>query len=313
MTRLRLAFMGTPDFAVPALDALVEAGHEVACVYCQPPKPAGRGHEVQKTPVHRRADARSIPVRTPKTLRDPEAQAAFRDLNLDAAVVAAYGLILPQPVLDAPRLGCVNIHASLLPRWRGAAPIHRALLAGDAETGITIMQMDAGLDTGPMLAKSAVPIGADATAQALHDTLAALGARMIVETLDGLARGTVTPEPQPDAGVTYASKLTKDEGRLDWTRPAVELARRVRALTPWPGGFFDAPNGERLKVLEAVALPGSGVPGTPRPGTVVDEAFGVACGEGVLRLVTVQRPGRGPTDGAACQRGLRLAAGAHLS
>jgi methionyl-tRNA formyltransferase len=301
---MRLAFMGTPDFAVPALDALVAAGHEVACAYCQPPKPAGRGHAVQETPVHRRAAALGIPVRTPRTLKDPEEQRAFRDLGLDAAVVVAYGLILPQPILDAPRLGCLNIHGSLLPRWRGAAPIHRAILAGDRETGITVMRMDAGLDTGPMLLKRATPIGRTTTAQELHDRLSAMGAEMIVEALDRLGRGDLPDEPQPQDGVTYAAKLSKDEGRIDWTLPAADLARRVRALTPWPGCVFEL-GGERIKLVEAAAVEGSGA-----PGEVLDEAFTVACGEGALRCLVVQRPGRRPTDGADCLRGLRLGPGA---
>ncbi|KAF1854091.1 hypothetical protein Lal_00005308 [Lupinus albus] len=243
MTPLRLVFMGTPDFAVPSLAALIEAGHQLVCVYSQPPRPAGRGQQVQKSPVHRFAEDHGIPVRTPKSLRTAEAQAEFADLKADAAVVAAYGLILPQPVLDAPRLGCVNVHGSLLPRWRGAAPIQRSILAGDAETGITIMQMDIGLDTGAMLSREAVAITAATTASSLHDDLAALGARMIVPALDGLAAGTLAAVPQPEDGVTYAAKLTREDGRLDWTRPASFVERQVRALTPWPGCWFDAANG----------------------------------------------------------------------
>jgi methionyl-tRNA formyltransferase len=304
---MRLAFMGTPDFAVAALEALLRAGHTVACVYCQPPKPAGRGQDLRKTPVHLAAERHGLPVRTPRTLRDPDEQAAFAALGLDAAVVAAYGLILPKAVLDAPRLGCLNIHASLLPRWRGAAPIQRAMLAGDAETGITIMQMDPGLDTGPMLLKDTVPIDADTTAQGLHDRLAAMGADLIVTALDRLARGHLPAEPQPTDGATYAPKLEKDEGRIDWSRPAADLARQVRALTPWPGCFVDLPGGERLKVLAAVPVEGRGA-----PGTVLDDAFTVACGTGALCLLTVQRAGRGPTDGAACLRGLRVAVGGSM-
>ena len=296
--RLRLAFMGTPDFAVPSLAALIAAGHEVACVYCQPPRPAGRGHKLQPSPVHALASSRGIAVRTPKSLRNPEAQAEFAALGLDIAVVAAYGLILPVPVLEAPRLGCVNIHGSLLPRWRGAAPIHRAILAGDSETGITIMQMEAGLDTGPMLLKQAVAITAASTAAELHDALSALGARMIVEALEGLAAGRLKAEAQPAEGVTYAAKLEREEGRLDWSRPAAELERRVRALNPWPGVWFESA-GERIKVLAADPVPGSGA-----PGALLGEDFTVACGEGALRLAKVQRQGRGVVDGAAFLRGL---------
>ena len=297
-TRLRLAFMGTPDFAVPSLRALIEAGHEIACVYSQPPRPAGRGHKLQPSPVQTLAEAQGILVRTPKSLRPPEAQAEFAALGLDIAVVVAYGLILPVPVLEAPRLGCVNIHGTLLPRWRGAAPIHRALLAGDRETGITIMRVEAGLDTGPMLLKGAVPIAADTTAAALHDTLAALGARLIVEALEELAAGRLAAEPQPAEGVTYAAKLEREEGRLDWSRPAAELERRVRALNPWPGVWFETA-GERIKVLAAELTAGSAA-----PGTLLGEDFTVACGEGALRLTRVQRQGRGVVDGAAFLRGL---------
>lgn len=295
---LRLAFMGTPDFSVSILDALVASGHEVVCVYSQPPRPAGRGQQLQASPVHRRAEALGIPVRTPKSLRKAEEQAEFAALNLDCAIVAAYGLILPQAILDAPRLGCVNVHASLLPRWRGAAPIQRSILAGDAQTGVTIMQMDAGLDTGAMLLKDALPITARMNAADLHDALAAMGARLMVQALPGIADGTLTPVPQPEAGVTYAAKLSKEEGRLDLTRPAVELDRQVRGLTPWPGTWIDLANGEKLKVLEATAVDGSG-----EPGTLLDAAPTLACGQGALRLIRVQRPGKGPVDGAAFLRG----------
>ncbi|MBP2313433.1 methionyl-tRNA formyltransferase [Azospirillum soli] len=299
MTKLRLVFMGTPDFAVPSLRALVEAGHEVLCVYSQPPRPAGRGQQVQKSPVHRFADERSIPVRTPKSLRNAEAQAEFAELKADAAVVAAYGLILPQPVLDAPRLGCLNVHGSLLPRWRGAAPIQRSILAGDAETGITIMQMDIGLDTGAMLLKGAVPITPETTSSTLHDQLADIGARLIVEALDGLAAGRLTAEPQPEEGVTYAAKLTREDGRLDWTRDAAFVERQVRALTPWPGCWFDA-NNERIKVLKAVVADAS----KAAPGTLLDDRLTIACADGAVRLTTVQRPGKAPVGGADYLRGL---------
>ncbi|HYH36792.1 MAG TPA: methionyl-tRNA formyltransferase [Azospirillum sp.] len=308
MTPLRLVFMGTPDFAVPTLRALIDAGHDLVCVYSQPPRPAGRGQQVQKSPVHRFADERGIPVRTPKTLRTAEAQAEFAGLNADAAVVAAYGLILPQPVLDAPRLGCLNVHGSLLPRWRGAAPIQRAILAGDAETGITIMQMDAGLDTGAMLLKEAVPITGETTASSLHDALADLGARVIVEALDGLAAGRLTAEPQPEDGVTYAAKLTREDGRLDWSKDAAYVERQVRALTPWPGCWFDAA-GERIKVLKAELVPSGPA---AAPGTVVDDRLTIACNEGAVRLTLVQRPGKAPVDGAAFLRGFALPPGTVL-
>ncbi len=295
---LRLAFMGTPDFSVSILDALVAAGHEVVSVYSQPPRPAGRGQQLQASPVHRRADALNIPVRTPKSLRKAEEQAEFAALNLDCAIVAAYGLILPQAILDAPRLGCVNVHASLLPRWRGAAPIQRSILAGDADTGVTIMQMDAGLDTGAMLLKEALPITPRMNAADLHDALAAMGARLMVQALPGIADGSLLPMPQPDEGVTYAAKLSKEEGRLDLTRPAVDLDRQVRGLYPWPGTWVDLADGEKLKVLEVQTVDGAGA-----PGTLLDAGPTLACGQGALRLVRVQRPGKGPVDGASFLRG----------
>ncbi|MBP7337141.1 methionyl-tRNA formyltransferase [Niveispirillum sp.] len=295
---MRLAFMGTPDFSVGILDALVAAGHEVVCVYSQPPRPAGRGQQLQASPVHRRAEALGIEVRTPKSLRKAEEQEAFAALNLDCAIVAAYGLILPQAILDAPRLGCVNVHGSLLPRWRGAAPIQRSILAGDAQTGVTIMQMDAGLDTGAMLLKEALPITPRMNAAELHDALAAMGARLMAQALPGIADGSLTPVPQPDDGVTYAAKLSKDEGRLDLTRAAAELDRQVRGLYPWPGTWIDLPNDEKLKVLEVLPVEGTG-----EPGTLLDAGPTLACGDGALRLLRVQRPGKGPVDGASFLRG----------
>jgi len=303
---LRIAFMGTPDFAVTAFQALHQAGHEIVAVYCQPPKPAGRGQQVQKTPVHLAAEALGIPVHTPKTLRDPVEQAHFTALNLDVAVVAAYGLILPQAILSAPRHGCLNIHGSLLPRWRGAAPIQRAMLAGDTETGITIMQMDAGLDTGAMLLKDNAPIAAQTTAQSLHDTLAEMGGRLIVQALDDLAAGKLHPIAQPETGATYASKLTREDGKIDWAKPAYEIERQIRALHPWPGCFF-AINGETIKLLAATIVDLYG-----EAGTLLDDQFTVACGEQALRLISVQRPGKTPTDGASLLRGLRLPLGSRL-
>jgi methionyl-tRNA formyltransferase len=300
---MRLAFMGSPDFAVPALQALHDAGHDIRAVYCQKPRPAGRGHAVWPCPVHRAAEQLGIEVRTPTRLRtDAATQEAFAALDLDAAVVAAYGLILPQAMLDAPRRGCLNIHASLLPRWRGAAPIQAAMLAGDGETGITIMQMDAGLDTGPMLLREAVPITDTTTAAALHDTLACIGARLVLRAL----ADTPSPQQQPEIGATYAPKLTRDDGRIDWGRDAEAILRQVRALNPWPG-TFTAQGGEILKVLRAGPAEGSGA-----PGTVLDDELAVACGTGAVRLLTVQRPGRAAMDAAAFLRGHPLPRGTRL-
>jgi methionyl-tRNA formyltransferase len=309
MTALpRLAFMGTPDFAVPSLAALIAAGHEIACVYCQPPRPTGRGQQVRQSPVQDFAAARGIAVRHPVGLRDPAIQAEFAALRLDAAVVAAYGLILPPAILAAPRLGCLNIHASLLPRWRGAAPIQRAILAGDAESGVTIMQMAAGLDTGPILMAERVALDARTTAPILHETLAALGARLIVAALAGLAAGEIVATPQPDAGVTYAAKLTREEARLDWRRPAAELERAVRALNPWPGPWFEH-GGERIKLLAAELVAGAAA---AAPGTVLDGALAVACGAGALRPLALQRPGRAPSETGAFLRGFPIAPGTVL-
>jgi methionyl-tRNA formyltransferase len=280
---MRLAFMGSPDFAVPALRALHAAGHEIAAVYCQPPKPAGRGYAVRPCPVQVAAEALGLPVRTPTRLRtDAAEQEAFTALRLDAAVVAAYGLILPPPMLEAPRRGCLNIHASLLPRWRGAAPIQAALLAGDAETGVTIMQMDAGLDTGPMLLREAVQIGAMTTSVDLHDVLAEMGARLILRTLDEQPVSV----PQPDEGATYAAKLTREAGRIDWTQAAVQIERQVRAFDPWPGTFTTL-RGTVLKVLHVELAKGGG-----QAATALDDRLTVACGSGALRLTHVQLAGR---------------------
>ena len=249
MVSLRLIFMGTPDFAVPVLDALVGAGHDVAAVYCQPPRPAGRGQRLRPSPVQARAEARGLDVRTPVSLKGAGEQAAFAALDADAAVIAAYGLILPNAVLDAPRLGCVNVHASLLPRWRGAAPIQRAILAGDSETGVTIMQVVEEVDAGPILLAQTIPIGPRATAAELHDELSVLGARLMVKALEGYAAGHLTPTPQPVDAITYAAKLKPKDGRLDWRRGATELERQVRALSPVPGAWFEHA-GQRIKVRE---------------------------------------------------------------
>ena len=300
--------MGTPDFAAAILAALVDAGHRVGVVYTQPPRPAGRRHRLLSSPVQALAEQHGIAVRCPITLRDPEVQAEFAATPADAAIVAAYGLILPAAVLAAPRHGCLNVHASLLPRWRGAAPIQRALLAGDAETGITIMQMDEGLDTGPILLQEAMPIGPAMTAGALSEHLAELGARLILDALDGVARGTLSAQPQPDVGVTYAAKLRREEARLDWRLPASALERQVRAFDPWPGAFFCG-RGERIRVLMAEA---DARPAGAAPGTVLDEHLGVACGAGVLRPLRLQRPGRSALDAAAFLRGFALTPGTLL-
>jgi len=295
--------MGSPDFAVPALQALHAAGHAIAAVYCQPPRPAGRGQRETPCPVQRAAEALGLAVRSPARLRqDAAAQAAFAALDLDAAIVAAYGLILPPAMLAAPRLGCLNIHASLLPRWRGAAPIHAALLAGDAETGVTIMQMEAGLDTGPMLRHAAIPIGPATTLPELHDALASLGAKLIVETLAAIPPAV----PQPADGVTYAGKLGKADGAIDWTRPAALIERQVRALNPWPGTFFTC-RGEAIRLHAALPVAGAGT-----PGEVLDTAPTIACGAGALRLLRLQRPGRGPLGAEDFLRGFALPPGSRL-
>jgi methionyl-tRNA formyltransferase len=310
---LGLVFMGTPDFAATILDALIDAGHQIHAVYTRPPRPAGRGHRPQPSPVQLLALQHRIAVFTPVSLRTQEAQAVFSAHGADAAVVAAYGLILPRAILAAPRLGCLNVHASLLPRWRGAAPIQRALLAGDSETGITIMQIEEGLDTGPILFQQAVPIMPGASAADLSGELASLGARLIVEALDGVARGTLAARPQPQQGVTYAHKIRREDGRLDWRLPAAVLARQVHALDPWPGAFFEGPRlrgeGEHIRVLLALALPGTAV---SAPGTVLDERLSIACGDGVLRPLRVQRPGRAALDVPAFLRGHPIAAGTVL-
>ena len=304
MKPLRLAFMGSPDFSVPALRALHEAGHEIVAVYAQPPKPAGRGQRETPCPVHRAALDLGLTVRTPaRVKRDAAEHAAFAALDLDVAVVAAYGLILPRAMLDAPRRGCLNIHASLLPRWRGAGPIQAAILAGDSASGITIMQMEEGLDTGPMLLAEATPITPRMTTPALHDALSAVGSRLILRALDEQP----APVPQPDEGVTYAPKLTKEDGRLDWTQPAAALDRRIRALTPWPGCFF-LHGDEVVRVHEAEPAEGSGA-----PGTVLDAAPTIACGTGALRLTRLQRAGRAAMPAGDFLRGFALPVGAVLS
>ena len=301
--------MGTPDFAAVILDALIAAGHRVKTAYCQPPRPAGRGHRLQPSAVQALAEERGIPARYPASLRDPTAQAEFAALQADAAVVAAYGLILPPAILAAPRLGCINVHASLLPRWRGAAPIQRAILAGDDETGVTIMQMDTGLDTGPILLERAVPIEAATTAGSLTARLATLGGELIVVALARLAAGELLPQPQPEDGITYAKKLTRDEARLDWRAPAAQLERQVRAFDPWPGAYFLVGD-ERIRVLAAEIAPHSG---SEAPGTVLDERLTIACGEGALRPLRMQRAGRAAMDTEALLRGFALPPGTVLA
>ena len=310
MKKLELVFMGTPDLAATVLEALLAAGHRIVAAYSQPPRPVGRGHRMQPSPVQMLADRHGIPVRCPTSLRTPEAQTEFAALNADAAIVAAYGLILPPAILAAPRLGCLNVHASLLPRWRGAAPVQRAILEGDRETGVTIMQMDAGLDTGAILLQETVAIGPGTTGGGLTGRLAELGGSLIVEALDRSARGDLASRPQPEEGVTYAKKLTRDEARLDWRLPAARLERQVRAFDPWPGAYFlvDFPGGEeRIRVLAAEVADG----GAP-PGTVLDESLAVACGAGALRPLRVQRAGRGAMDAAALLRGFALPPGTVL-
>jgi methionyl-tRNA formyltransferase len=306
MTRpLDLIYMGTPDFAATILTGLIDAGHRVRVVYTQPPRPAGRGHRLHSSPVGALAEQQGIEVRCPATLRDPKAQTEFAATPSDLAVVAAYGLILPAPILLVPHHGCLNVHASLLPRWRGAAPIQRALLAGDGETGITIMQMDEGLDTGPILLQEAIPIGPKANSGELSDRLAALGARLIVDAIDG---ATLIARPQSNAGITYAAKLRREEARLDWRLPATLLERQVRAFDPWPGAYFCG-SGERIRVLLADADPRSGA---APPGTVLDENLSIACSVGVLRPLRLQRPGRSALDTAAFLRGFALKPGTLL-
>ncbi|MFP5479817.1 MAG: methionyl-tRNA formyltransferase [Alphaproteobacteria bacterium] len=293
---MKVVFMGTPDFSVPVLEALHQV-HEIVAVYCQPPRPAGRGKADRPSPVQARAKALGLPVRHPVSLRSEAAAKDFAALGADVAVVVAYGLILPQPILDAPRLGCLNIHASLLPRWRGAAPIHRAIMAGDRKTGVCIMQMEAGLDTGPVLLREALTIGEEETTAELHDRLSALGARLILQALDQLP--ALTPEPQPENGVTYAAKIDKAEARIDWTRPADEVDRLIRGLSPFPGAWTMV-EGERVKLLRSRLADGSG-----RPGEVL-RGFTIACGTGAVEVTEAQREGKRPMPSAEVLRGLTL-------
>jgi methionyl-tRNA formyltransferase len=298
---LRLAFMGTPDFAVPALQALLASGHAVVAAYSQPPRPAGRGQKLRPSPVQQAAEAAGIAVRTPTSLKEAGELAHWQSLGLDAAVVVAYGLLLPPAFLEAPRLGCLNIHASLLPRWRGAAPIHRAIMAGDTETGVSIMQMAPGLDTGPVLAERRLAIAPDATTARLHDALAQMGAGLIVETLDRLAQGPISPTPQTQAGITYAAKIDKAEARIDWSRPAAEIDRQVRGLCPFPGAWFTL-DGARLKVLAGQIVDAAGA-----PGCILDRnTLTIACGGAAYRPTKVQREGKGAMAVADFLRGAAL-------
>jgi methionyl-tRNA formyltransferase len=305
---LRLVFMGTPDFAVPTLVEIVGSGHEVVAAYTQPAKPAGRGMELRPSPVERQARQFGIPVFTPKTLRTPEAQDTFRSHGADAAVVVAYGLILPRPVLDAPHLGCFNLHASALPRWRGAAPINRAIMAGDAETAIMVMRMEEGLDTGPIAMAERVAIGRDMTAGELHDELARRGADLMARALGAIERGLLQLTPQPDIGVTYAAKVDKNETRIDWAKRWKDVHDHCRGLSPFPGAWFELPGAGRIKVLRTTRGEGSGA-----PGTVLDDRLTIACGDGAIRIVELQRAGAKPMRAEDFLRGTSVAPGTRLA
>jgi methionyl-tRNA formyltransferase len=302
---MRLIFMGTPDFAVPALRALADAGHEIVAVYTRAAKPGGRRRlELVPSPVEREAWQRGLPVLTPATLKNAEAEATFNAHKADAAVVVAYGLILPKAILDAPRFGCFNVHASLLPRWRGAAPIHRAIMAGDKESGVTIMKMDEGLDTGAMATARRVPISEDMTTGELHDTLAQIGADMMARVL--AEHNTLKLTPQPAQGVTYATKISKDETRIDWSKPWQQVHNHIRGLSPFPGAWFEL-GGARIKVLRSTKGEGSG-----KPGTALDDKLAIACGDGAIRLVQVQRAGKQPMSAGEFLRGTKVEVGTQL-
>ncbi len=309
---LKIVFMGTPDFSVPALEAIHAAGHSVLAVYSQPPRPAGRGLAERPSPVHAKASALGIPVRTPRSLKDAAQQALFADLEADAAVVIAYGLILPAPVLAAPRLGCFNVHASALPRWRGAAPIQRAIMAGDHETAVMVMRMEEGLDTGPVGLTKTVPIGPDTTAGELHDALARRGAELIVAALAALDNGTFDALPQPAEGVTYAAKIDKKETAIDFTKPAADVHNHIRGLSPFPGAWFEAtPAGgkpERIKVLRSTLGEGGG----GQPGEVLDDALTIACGKGAIRLIEIQRAGKRAMTADEFLRGFTMPRGTRI-
>ncbi|QPC43842.1 methionyl-tRNA formyltransferase [Kaustia mangrovi] len=308
---LRVVFMGTPDFAVPTLGEILGQGHEVAAVYTQPPRKAGRGMSERPSPVHDFANAHGLPVRTPTSLKAQGEQEAFAALGADVAVVVAYGLILPRPILDAPGHGCLNLHASRLPRWRGAAPIQRAIMAGDTETAATVMRMDEGLDTGPVCLAERVPIGPETTAGELHDAMAAIGATLMARALAALSRGALDCVPQPDGGVTYAVKIDKAEARIDFSLPAREVHDRIRGLSPFPGAWFEMETGgarRRVKVLAATLAEGNGA-----PGEVLDDALTIACGEGAIRLVRLQREGKAAAMAQDFLRGHKVPAGTVLA
>lgn len=304
---LRLAFMGSPDFAVPTLEAILAAGHDVACVYSQPPRPAGRGKELRPTAIHAAADRHGLPVRTPLNFKSPEDREVFAALNLDVAVVVAYGLLLPKAILDAPRLGCFNLHGSILPRWRGAAPIHRAVMAGDVVTGVQVMKMDVGLDTGPVMLTATTPISEDDTTGDVHNRLSQLGATLMVEGLALLEFGNAVLTQQTEDGVTYAAKVSADEARIDWALPARDVAAHIRGMSPFPGAWFEH-EGLRIKVLHARADEGSG-----QPGDVLDDDLLVACGAGAVRLTRLQRAGKSQVTPEDFQRGKRIARGEKVS
>jgi len=307
MGALRIAFMGTPEFSCTVLKALIASEHDIVCVYSQPPRRAGRGKSLRQTPVHQLAEAHSIAVRTPTSLKDPDVQAEFAALDLDVAIVVAYGLLLPVQILEAPEFGCLNLHASLLPRWRGAAPIQRAIMAGDTQSGVGIMQMAQGLDTGDVLAERTVPITEQTTAGSLHDELAEVGAALMVETVALLGTDAITPKPQPEVGVTYARKIDKAEAVIDWSRPASELSCHIRGLSPFPGAYFEK-DGVRIKVLNVEIADQQG-----DAGMLLDDNLCVACGEGALRLTLLQRAGKSPMDAKIFLNGFSAKKGDMLS
>jgi methionyl-tRNA formyltransferase len=307
MSALRIAFMGTPDFSCSVLQALLASDHEIVCVYSQPPRPAGRGKSLRVSPVQQLAGKHGIEVRTPVSLKSSDEKEKFAALDLDVAIVVAYGLILPQEILDAPKFGCMNLHASLLPRWRGAAPIQRAIMAGDTETGVGIMQMAAGLDTGDVLAEAKVAITNTITAGELHDELAAVGSELMVGTIERLGSDNLKAEVQPEEGVTYAHKIDKAEAKIDWSRPADELSCHIRGLSPFPGAFFEH-NGTRVKVLKVELTQGSGP-----VGQLLDDELSVACGDGALKLTLLQRSGKSPMEMKAFMNGFPIPKGTQLS
>ncbi|MFT3725741.1 MAG: methionyl-tRNA formyltransferase [Hyphomonadaceae bacterium] len=304
---LRIAFMGSPEFAVPTLEAILAAGHEVACVYSQPPRPAGRGKQLTKTPVHEAAERHGLEVRTPENFRDNLDKEAFAALKLDVAVVVAYGLLLPKPILDAPRLGCFNIHGSILPRWRGAAPIHRAVMAGDKVTGVQVMKMDVGLDTGPVMLTATTPISEDDTTGDVHDRLMQLGAKLMVEGLAKLEAGPVELHQQVEEGATIAAKVSPAEARIDWKKSGLEVANHIRGLSPFPGAWFEL-DGQRIKVLHAKPEWGSG-----EPGEALNDELTIACGEDAVRLIRLQQAGKKQMTAEEFQRGARIGPGRRLT